>query len=144
MNVYSGELVEGVDVAVKGSRIAYVGSDASHTIGSDTKLIDSGGMYIAPGFIDAHTHIDLYCSPSERARACLAHGTTSLFAEPNDIANTLGFEGVKLFAKMVRNLPIKVYILIPLACPQDPLFDETRWLSLKDGEVSIKWDNVAV
>ena len=62
VNVYTHELLEGVDVAVRGSRIAYVGPDASHTVGPTTKVLEAGGLYVAPGFIDPHTHIDLYLS----------------------------------------------------------------------------------
>ena len=141
VNVYTGEVVEGVDVAVKGSRVAYVG-DASHLIGDETKVLDAKGLYVAPGFIDAHTHIDLYVSPVEVARGALLHGTTSLIAEPDELANVLGFRGVKLFVEQVRELPIKVYVLIPLVCPQDPLFDENPPLKVEEVEEALRWPEV--
>ena len=39
--VQSGEIIPGTDIAVKERRIAYVGSDASHTIGDSTRIIDA-------------------------------------------------------------------------------------------------------
>ena len=47
--VQSGEIVPGTDIAVKGARIAYVGEDAGHTIGPDTRVIDAAGRYLVPG-----------------------------------------------------------------------------------------------
>jgi len=142
VNVYTGEILEGIDVAIKASKIVYMGPNASHTVGSETKLIDAEGMYVVPGFIDAHTHIDLYCTPAEQSKAALIHGTTTLFAEPDQLANVLGFEGLKLFAEMIRQLPIKVYMLVPLVCPQDPLFDETHSLKPEEVEEALRWDYV--
>jgi len=142
VNVCTGELLEGYDVSIKGSKIAYVGPDASHTIGPATRVLDVEGLYVAPGFIDPHTHIDLYCTPHELSKAAAVHGTTSLFAEPDELANVLGFEGVRMFRRMVRGLPIKVYILVPLVCPQDPLFDENKPLSLSDVKEALRWREV--
>ncbi|MEM4700119.1 MAG: adenine deaminase C-terminal domain-containing protein [Candidatus Nezhaarchaeales archaeon] len=139
VNVYTRELVEGVDVVVRGERIAYVGPDASHAIGPGTKILEADGLYVAPGFIDAHTHIDLYCTPAELCKAALRHGTTSVVAEPDELANVLGFEGLRLFAEMVSRLPMKVYMLVPLVCPQDPAFDDNAPLSLSEVEEALKW-----
>ena len=50
VSVYTGEIVPDTQVAVVNGRIAYVGSDASHTIGSKTKTIHLGGKYLVPGF----------------------------------------------------------------------------------------------
>ena len=63
VSVYTGEIVPDTQVAVVNGRIAYVGSDASHTIGSKTKTIHLGGKYLVPGFADPHTHIDQFVMP---------------------------------------------------------------------------------
>ncbi|RLF09175.1 MAG: adenine deaminase, partial [Thermoprotei archaeon] len=139
VNVYTEELLEGLDVAVKGSRVAYVGSNADHLIGPGTCVLKAEGLYVAPGFMDAHTHIDLYCTPSELAKAALMHGTTTVVAEPDELANVLGFEGLRLFVDVVQGLPIKVYMLVPLVCPQDPLFDDNRPLTLSEVEEALSW-----
>ena len=50
VSVYTGEIVPDTQVAIANGRIAYVGSDASHTIGSKTTTIKMNGKYLAPGF----------------------------------------------------------------------------------------------
>ena len=69
VNVCTAEIQEGIDVAISEGRIALVG-DASHCIGADTKIIDAMGQYIAPGFMDAHIHVESsMISVGEYARA---------------------------------------------------------------------------
>ena len=80
VNVHSGEIIPKTDVAVKDGRIAYVGPDASHTIGKNTKLIAGNGRYLIPGLCDAHMHVESgMVTVTEFARAVIPHGTTSMF-----------------------------------------------------------------
>ena len=58
VNVHSGEILPGYDVAICGKRIAFVGQDAGHTIGPETELIDAAGRYLVPGLCDAHMHVE--------------------------------------------------------------------------------------
>ena len=83
VSVYTGEIVPDTQVAVVNGRIAYVGSDAAHTIGSKTTIIHLGGKYLVPGFADPHTHIDQFVMPQDLAEKSLLHGTTTLFADCN-------------------------------------------------------------
>ena len=93
VSVYTGEIVPDTQVAVVNGRIAYVGSDASHTIGSKTKTIHLGGKYLVPGFADPHTHIDQFVMPQYLAEKSLLHGTTTLFADSIDITSVAGYKG---------------------------------------------------
>ena len=82
VNVCTCEIQEGIDVAVAGGRIALVGS-ADHCIGKNTRVIDAAGQYIAPGFVDAHIHVESsMISVGEYARAVVPHGTTGIFMDP--------------------------------------------------------------
>ena len=75
VNVFSGEIYDG-GVAVCGDTIAAVG-DVEYTIGEHTKVIDAGGLYITPGFIDGHIHPESSnLSIRSFAEAVLRHGTT--------------------------------------------------------------------
>jgi adenine deaminase len=58
VNVQSGEILAHSDIAVKGERIAYVGPDATHTIGKDTTFIEADEKYLVPGLLDAHMHVE--------------------------------------------------------------------------------------
>ena len=56
--VQSGEIIPDTDIAVADGHFAYVGDDASHCIGENTKVIEAGGYYLVPGLLDGHMHIE--------------------------------------------------------------------------------------
>src|SRR4030065_925823 len=58
VGVQSGEILLNTDVAIKGQRMAYVGENAAHTIGQNTKVIDAGDRFLVPGLLDGHMHIE--------------------------------------------------------------------------------------
>jgi adenine deaminase len=129
INVYSGEILEGMEIAVLDGRICYVGRSAAHARGEETKLLDAHGLYISPGFIDAHTHIGHFCRPYEYLQAYVPHGTTALVASCDEPATVFGFEGVKFFLDEVEAHPLRVYTVISMVAPQDPLLCSTQSFS---------------
>ena len=80
VNVYSGEMLDGMEIAAIDGRICYVGPSAKHTRGEQTEILDASGCYVSPGFIDGHTHIGHYARPFEHLQSFLPHGTTALVA----------------------------------------------------------------
>jgi len=143
INVYTGELIENVDIAIKEGRIALVG-DAGHTIGNETKIIDAKDTYMAPGFIDAHVHIESsMLTATGYAEAVVPKGTTTVFADPHEIANVLGLEGVKLILKEAETLPLKVFVCMPSCVPAAPGF-ETAGAEIGPREIreALTWEGV--
>jgi adenine deaminase len=121
VNVHSGEIIPATDIAIWGGRIAYVGPDASHTIGADTDVIDAAGRYLVPGLCDAHMHVESgMVTVTEFVRAVIPHGTTSMFIDPHEIANVLGLPGVKLMHDEAQEMPINVYTQMPSCVPSAP------------------------
>ncbi len=121
VNVYTGEILEGIDVAVKDERIAYVGSDASHTIGLNTKIIDGKNKVLIPGFLDAHIHIESsMLTPLYFSEAVLPHGTTGVFIDPHEIANVLGKRGIEYFLNEAKMAPIRIFVEVPSCVPATP------------------------
>jgi adenine deaminase len=121
VNVHSGEIIPGTDVAVFGSRIAYVGPDAGHTIGQETEIIDAEDRYLVPGLCDAHMHVESgMVTVTEFTRAVIPHGTTSMFIDPHEITNVLGLEGVRLMHDEAVTMPINIYVQIPSCIPSAP------------------------
>lgn len=119
--VQSGEIIPHTDIAVKGSRIAYVGPDAVHTIGVDTKVIDAAGRYLVPGLLDGHMHVESgMITVTEFVRAVAPRGTTGLFIDPHEIANVFGLEGVKLMVEEAALQPISVWVQMPSCVPSAP------------------------
>jgi len=79
LSVYTREIIPKTQIAIISDRIAFVGLDATHTIGPKTKVIDVKNKYVSPGFADPHLHIDQFVLPSEFAKKALLCGVTSLF-----------------------------------------------------------------
>ncbi len=142
INVYSGEIIPGTDVAVKYGRIVYVGPNAGHTVGDTTRIIKAQNRFLAPGFIDAHTHLDLYCTPREFVKGFMRHGTTCVFAEPAEFVSVFGYEGMKLFLREVSGLPIKVFSLVPMCSLQDPKLGSSREMSPEEVEEAMGREEV--
>lgn len=142
LNTYSGEIIDNVEVAIYKDRIAFVGADAKHTAGKNTKTIDLEGKFISPGLMDAHAHMDFLVTPTELAKQALLHGTITIFAEPVDMVGVLGYRGFNLFLQEVRRLPIRVFTMVPMAIPQDPKFSGTRYMKYNEVVRALNNDDV--
>ena len=119
--VQSGEIIPGTDVAVSKDRIAYVGEDASHTIGESTQIIEAEEKYLVPGLLDGHMHIESgMVTITEFVRAVAPRGTTGMFTDPHEIANVFGLKGVRLMAEEAKNQPIHVWVQVPSCVPSAP------------------------
>ena len=119
--VQSGEIVPNTDIAVKGARIAYVGPDASHTLGPNTRVIEADGRYLVPGLLDAHMHVESgMVTVTEFVRAVAPRGTTGMFIDPHEMANIFGLQGVRLMADEAALQPINVWVQMPSCVPSAP------------------------
>ena len=89
VNVFTG-VIETESIAVKdGIIIGYGHHEAKRTV-------DLDGKYLAPGFIDGHVHIESsMMTPREFARVIIPHGTTTVIADPHEIANVSGVSGIE-------------------------------------------------
>jgi adenine deaminase len=119
--VQSGEIIPHTDVAIIAGRIAFVGSDAGHTIGEKTKVVEANGRYLAPGLLDGHMHVESgMVTVTEFVRAAAPRGTTGMFIDPHEIANVFGLKGVKLMADEAAKQPIHVWVQMPSCVPCGP------------------------
>ena len=144
VSVQSGEIIPGSDVAIKDGRVAYVGEDARHTIGSGTQVIDAKGRYLVPGLLDGHMHVESgMVTVTEFVRAVAVRGTTGMFIDPHEIANVFGLKGVKLMADEALNQPIHVWVQMPSCVPSAPGL-ETPGAQIGPKEVAeaMKWKNI--
>ncbi len=115
VHVTTGEIVT-ADIAICGDIVAGVGNY------SGIREIGCKGLYAVPGLIDGHTHIEMsMLTVSEFARIVVPRGTTSVVADPHEIANVLGKEGVKLILKEAKQTPLRVFCLAPSCVPSSPL-----------------------
>lgn len=144
VNVHSGEIIANTDVAIIAGRFAYVGDDASHCIGPNTKLIEADGRYLVPGLCDGHMHVESgLVTVTEFARAVIPHGTTSMFIDPHEIANVLGLPGVKLMHDEAISLPINVMVQMPSCVPSAPGLEHAgATLGVADVVEAMTWPNI--
>jgi adenine deaminase len=144
VSVQSGEIIPGSDIAIKDGHIAYVGEDASHTIGKKTKVIDANERYLVPGLLDGHMHVESgMVTVTEFVRAVGVRGTTGMFIDPHEMANVFGLKGVKLMLDEAQKQPIHVWVEMPACVPSAPGF-ETPGAHIGPKEVAkaMKWEGV--
>ncbi|WP_395814166.1 adenine deaminase [Devosia sp.] len=144
VNVHSGEIIGGMDVAIIAGRFAAIATDLSDAIGPQTQLIDAAGRYMVPGLCDGHMHVESgMVTVTEFARAVIPHGTTSMFIDPHEIANVLGSKGVRLMHDEAMAQPINVFVQAPSCVPSAPGL-ETPGATLSAEEVAqmMAWPNI--
>ncbi|MFZ5856238.1 MAG: adenine deaminase [Chloroflexota bacterium] len=142
--VQSGEIIDGTDVAIVNGRVAFVGWDASHTVGKDTVVIDAHGKYLVPGLLDGHMHVESgMVTVTEFVRAVAPRGTTGMFIDPHEIANVFGLKGVKLMVDEAQKQPIHVFVQVPSCVPSAPGF-ETPGATITPDDVAeaLTWPGV--
>ena len=144
VNVYSGEIIPATDIAIKHGRFAYIGPDATHCTGSDTRIIDANERYLVPGLCDAHMHIESgMVTVTEFVRAVIPHGTTSMFVDPHEIGNVLGLDGVRLMHDEAAQMPINVYVQMPSCVPSAPGLEHAgAELGVAEVEEAMQWPNI--
>jgi len=109
--------VEETDIAVAGPWI--VGLGKGHAA---RETVDLEGRFVAPGFIDAHLHIEsALVPPREFARAVVPRGVTSVVIDPHEIANVLGIEGIRFMLRDADGVPLDVFSMAPSCVPASDL-----------------------
>ncbi len=116
VNVYSSQIIQS-DIAILDDTIVGVGHgySAKH-------VFDLNGDYVCPGLIDAHVHIESsMVEVPEFTRAVLPLGTTSVVADPHEIANVLGYEGIRYMMESSKYNPLSVFFTLSSCVPSSPL-----------------------
>ena len=128
LSVYTREWLE-ADVAVCDGWIAGVGEYHGR------ETLDAGGRYVVPGLIDAHLHLESsMLLVDEFAKLVLPFGTTSVVADPHEIANVLGTDGVHWLADACADLPLDVFFMAPSCVPASRFESPRRALTTGDLE----------
>lgn len=129
VNVFSDTL-DRENVLIEDGRIIGVGA---YSDDEADVVEDVTGKYICPGFIDGHMHIEsTMMTPAELAKAVLIHGTTGIVADPHEIANVCGKNGIEYMLEASEGLPLSVYFMLPSCVPSTPLDEAGAELSADD------------
>lgn len=136
IDVYSGTIKNG-DIALCDDLIAGVGSYSGHT------EIDAKGQYASPGFIDGHIHIESsYVSPEELGRLVVPHGTTTIIADPHEIANVCGLNGVDYMIEAAKGTALDIKMMLPSCVPATPFEHSGAVIDAEAMKAPIKEDNI--
>jgi adenine deaminase len=111
INVYSGEIEVG-DIAIENGTIVGVGTyhgEIEHELNH---------KFVAPGFIDGHVHIESsMLTPPGFSKIVVPKGTTTVIADPHEIANVCGTKGIDFMLESSEDIPLNVYMMIPSCVP---------------------------
>lgn len=111
VNVFTKEIIKG-NLAICDNKIIGIGDYKGE------EEIDLSGKFIVPGFIDSHIHIESsMISPYEFAKTVLPFGTTTLIADPHEIANVSGLAGIEYMLEKSKGAPIHIYYMLPSCVP---------------------------
>ncbi|MCA1731927.1 MAG: adenine deaminase, partial [Actinobacteria bacterium] len=136
VNVYSGELVP-ANVALVGDHIAYVGP-SENAVGSETEVVDAQDLYVAPGWIEPHSHAYLYYNPESLAEAVLPGGTTTVVSDDLVFSMFGGSETSRAVADECARLPVRFLWYArpepasPVAEGEEDFFDHERLRDVLD------------
>ena len=133
VNVLSEEIYK-TDIAIIGDTVAGISKGYK-----GKKEIDVNGAYVSPSFIDGHVHLEsAMLMPSEFAKLVLASGTTTVIADPHEIANVMGLQGISFMREATKNLPLDVYMMLPSCVPATDL--ETSGVELNSYDLALLID----
>ena len=128
VNVFSGTVTQG-DIAVCEGFIAGIGHYQGET------EADAEGRYAAPGFIDSHIHIESsYVSPEEIGRMLVPHGGTTIIADPHEIVNVCGLDGLNYMIEAAKGTRLDIRYMLPSCVPATPF--ETSGAELEAADMA--------
>lgn len=119
VDVFTGEIVENSHIAVKDGLILGVSKTYR-----GRKEVDLKGAYVAPGFIDAHLHLEsTMVSPAELVATAAASGTTTFIVDPHEAANVSGADGIRYILDQTEKSPANVFVMMPSCVPATDIDD---------------------
>ncbi|MCL2547286.1 MAG: adenine deaminase [Oscillospiraceae bacterium] len=114
VDVYGGTIIEG-DIAIADGCVAGIGTYEGKVVH------DAQGKFAAPGFIDSHIHIEsAYVTPEEIGRLLVPCGSTTIIADPHEIANIKGLEAVAYMLAAARETALDIKYMLPSCVPATP------------------------
>ena len=132
LSVFTREWLD-VDVAIADGWVAGLGEY------DGTEVVEATGRYVVPGFIDAHMHLESSkLLPDEFARLVLPLGTTAVVADPHEIANVLGTDGVHWLLDASAGIPLDVYFMASSSVPASEYESPRRALTEGDLEALLR------
>jgi len=126
INVFTEEIEEG-DIGIIDDTIIGIGSYEG------IKEIDCSSKVICPGFMDGHIHVESsMTTPESYGNVALANGVTTVVADPHEIANVLGIDGISFMLDSAQRSPLDIYFMMPSCVPAVSFEENGAILSAED------------
>ena len=136
INVFTESIDRG-DIAIVGDTIVGIGEYTGE------EEIDCTDLYVTPGFIDAHVHIESsMIMPQQFARVVIKKGVTTVIADPHEMANIDGMNGIRFMLKNSEEAPIDIFFMLPSCVPATKVEDSGYTLNAEDLEKLMDNDRV--
>ncbi|MBU2699410.1 adenine deaminase [Sporomusaceae bacterium BoRhaA] len=134
-NAYLKKFVHS-DLAILNGKFFYIGTEETSELEA-TATIELQGKYVIPGLIDSHMHIESsMAAPRTFTQALVKNGVTTIVAEPHEIANVFGLEGIKALMAAAQDCPVDVRIAIPSSVPSTNSMLETSGSEINCSELA--------
>jgi len=142
VNVFTNSIDEGRTIVIKDGFIASVEEKALASSYKSIKTIDAEGLYLCPGFIDAHTHIDGAYSFPQFVPYSIRGGTTTVITETSATACAAGMKGIKALMDGMKGYPVRSFFLAPPLTPPFPKMERSLGLNFKEFSEMLKREDV--
>ena len=137
VNTFTGEIEEN-SVAVHRGRVAGVGD---YTWAR--RILDLGGKFLAPGFIDGHFHLEsTYLHVNQFARAVVPRGTLAAVTDLHEVANVSGLDGMRYIMDCARKVPVDLFFMAPSCVPATHMETSGATLGPEDIKKALRWRGV--
>lgn len=138
VNVFTEEIYQ-TDILISNDKVVALLEPGT---GQGDKVLDCKGLYAVPGLIDGHVHIESHAlSLRELTRLLVPKGVTTLLADPHEIANVSGMEGIRVLLQDSEKFPLRVFLQIPARVPTAPGVETTGGvIGLKEVEEMLEWE----
>lgn len=136
VNVFM-HVIEENDIAIVDGKIAGIGTYKG------IEEIDGKGHYALPGFIDSHIHIESsYVSPEEIGRLLVPHGATTIIADPHEIVNVCGLDGMDYMMEAAKHTALDIKYVLPSCVPATNFEHSGANIDAKAMEIPIENENI--
>ena len=137
VNTFTGEIEEN-SVAVHRGRVAGVGD---YTWAR--RIVDLGGKFLAPGFIDGHVHLEsTYLHVDQFARAVVPRGTLAAVTDLHEVTNVSGLDGMRYIMDCARKVPVDLFFMAPSCVPATHMETSGATLGPEDIKKALRWRGV--
>ncbi len=139
VDVFNTKVFES-DVLISNNRIA---GFAKCGEGKAKEILDVNYSYMIPGFIDSHVHIESsHCTPEVFSNLLVANGVTTVVADPHEICNCHGLDGLDYMLEASEDLPLKAYFMVPSCVPATSFEHSGAILSASEIKKRINYDRI--